>query len=248
VPRTAEEIQRLKDEMSRIQWAHSIDLGPELGVTPGMWPNPLPQLSYMHMPEDLTGKFCLDVGSWDGWFAFEMERRNAAHITAIDLYWNMPGKRAGIDFAVRALGSKVVVEHRDVYHLPTLATSFFDVVCYAGVLYHLKDALSAFEAIWYSMSPGGLLITETHLDLLSVNRPACAWYSGGQCDGDPSNWLGPNVHQVLAWMEDAGFVDCEFVGGVDIDHWKDAPPDQVTYARGAFHAYKPNTTTHPCPA
>ena len=37
------------------------------------------------VPADLSGLRCLDVGTMDGFWAFEMERRGAASVTAIDL-------------------------------------------------------------------------------------------------------------------------------------------------------------------
>src|SRR3954471_14716670 len=37
------------------------------------------------IPTDLTGMRCLDVATMDGFWAFEMERRGAASVTALDL-------------------------------------------------------------------------------------------------------------------------------------------------------------------
>ena len=41
------------------------------------------RLAQFPIPDDLRGKRVLDVGAWDGWFSFEMERRGA-EVTAID--------------------------------------------------------------------------------------------------------------------------------------------------------------------
>ena len=35
------------------------------------------RLKAMSIPADLRGKRALDIGTWDGWFGFEMERRGA---------------------------------------------------------------------------------------------------------------------------------------------------------------------------
>jgi tRNA (mo5U34)-methyltransferase len=35
------------------------------------------RISQFPIPENLTGKRVLDIGAWDGWFSFEMERRGA---------------------------------------------------------------------------------------------------------------------------------------------------------------------------
>src|SRR6478609_11842597 len=39
------------------------------------------------LPADLHGKRVLDVGAWDGWFSFEMERRGA-EVVAVDRWEN----------------------------------------------------------------------------------------------------------------------------------------------------------------
>lgn len=71
-------------------WWHSIDLGDGV-VTPGV--KELDQLreewAALHLP-DLRGRSVLDVGAWDGWFAFEAERRGASRVCALDHYvWSL---------------------------------------------------------------------------------------------------------------------------------------------------------------
>jgi tRNA (mo5U34)-methyltransferase len=78
-------------------WWHSIDLGQGI-VTPGMKTPELleRELASMALP-DLTGKSVLDIGGWDGYFAFAAERRGAARVAVIDHYmWSMdsPGQQA----------------------------------------------------------------------------------------------------------------------------------------------------------
>ncbi len=78
-------------------WFHSIDLGHGV-VTPGHKdPAELGrELDAMALP-DLRGKSVLDIGGWDGFFAFEAERRGAARVGIVDHYmWAMdsPGQQA----------------------------------------------------------------------------------------------------------------------------------------------------------
>lgn len=58
-------------------WWHSIDLGDGV-VTPGYkTPEMLArELDAMRLP-DVRGSTVLDIGGWDGFFAFEAERRGA---------------------------------------------------------------------------------------------------------------------------------------------------------------------------
>src|SRR5580704_12125768 len=41
------------------------------------------RIAQFPIPEDLRGKRVLDIGAWDGWFSFEMERRGA-EVLAVD--------------------------------------------------------------------------------------------------------------------------------------------------------------------
>jgi tRNA (mo5U34)-methyltransferase len=69
-----------------IAWFHSIDLGGR--ITPGVkTPAVLStETRLLHLPDDLRGRSVLDIGTWDGFFAFEMERRGASSVTALDYY------------------------------------------------------------------------------------------------------------------------------------------------------------------
>lgn len=91
------------------------------------------------IPNDLRGKRVLDIGTWDGWFAFEMERRGA-DVVAIDC-WDNPLFR---EMHAR-LGSRVDYRQIDMYDLTPERVGRFDIVLFMGVLYHLKHPLLALE-------------------------------------------------------------------------------------------------------
>src|SRR5947209_18146324 len=96
----------LREEVAKIHWWHSIDLGDGV-VTPGGYDN-REQLRRAAMPADLTGWSVLDVGAWDGYYSFEAERRGASRVMALDhVVWNDPAiGRRGFELARRALGSR----------------------------------------------------------------------------------------------------------------------------------------------
>ena len=73
----------LATEVEKYPWYHTLELGNGV-VTKGMFDH-RPVLSRYPIPADLTGKRCLDVATMDGYWAFEMERRGAASVTALDL-------------------------------------------------------------------------------------------------------------------------------------------------------------------
>ena len=75
-------------------WWHSIDLGGGV-VTPGIKSLDVLQreLGYLELP-DLRGLSVLDIGSWDGYFAFAAERLGARRVVALDHYmWSVDMER-----------------------------------------------------------------------------------------------------------------------------------------------------------
>src|SRR5436190_360090 len=72
----------MEDVLDR-QWYHTIELAPGL-VTPA-WFDTRKVLSELPFPTSLAGKRCLDVATFDGFWAFEMERRGASETIGIDL-------------------------------------------------------------------------------------------------------------------------------------------------------------------
>src|SRR5213079_414603 len=103
--------------------------------TPG-WHDTRPVVGQIPFPASLTGKRCLDVGTFDGFWAFEMERRGASEVVAIDILdpaaWDWParstpetmaaigrrkGQGQGFDIAHSQLGSSVRRLERSVYDL-----------------------------------------------------------------------------------------------------------------------------------
>src|SRR5215210_4317698 len=123
-PMTALDAPALRAEVARYPWYHTLELAPGV-ATPGMFDH-RPHVGRYPLPGDLTGKRCLDVGTMDGFWAFEMERRGAAEVVALDVLdphaWDWPAGSAestiaaladrqrggaGFEVARRALGSRV---------------------------------------------------------------------------------------------------------------------------------------------
>src|SRR5579864_3128637 len=72
------------EELRAAGWYHSIDL-PDGRII--RWFLSIEELrerfAQFPLPPDLSGTRELDIGTWDGWFAFEAERRGA-EVVAID--------------------------------------------------------------------------------------------------------------------------------------------------------------------
>ena len=155
----------LAERVAGIEWYHSIDLGSGV-VTPG-WFDTRAAVAKVPLPERLDGLRCLDVGTWDGFWAFELERRGAAEVVAIDVLdparWDWPaparggvglevlravkGANAGFALAAEALGSGVERRDLSVYDLDPAEVGTFDLVFVGSLLLHLRDPVRALERI-----------------------------------------------------------------------------------------------------
>jgi tRNA (mo5U34)-methyltransferase len=205
----APDLADLRHEVDSVPlWYHTIELAPGV-VTPG-WFDLRPIVETMPWP-DVRGKRCLDVGTYDGFLAFELERRGAAEVVATDISdpsgWDWPlitrgrgtqavaatagGKTGmGFDIARRGLGSSVERVETSVYDLRAEDIGTFDVVVCGSLLLHLRDPVRALEAI-RGVCSGVFLSAETVQLLLSVvhrRRPVAELKGDRNCQ-----WWIPNV-------------------------------------------------------
>ncbi len=88
-------------------------------------------------------KSVLDVGCWDGAFAFVAEQRGASPVVGLDnVDLRMWDKGSNLAWSAlhNVFQSKAVYKHGTIYALPYQDRSF-DIVLCLGVLYHLSDPL-----------------------------------------------------------------------------------------------------------
>jgi tRNA (mo5U34)-methyltransferase len=199
-------------------WYHTLELAP--GVeTPG-WFDLRPVLPRIPFP-DVRGKRCLDIATYDGFFAFEMERRGAAEVVATDVpshadwdhlpryreealaFWAANGgeKGAGFTIAAEALGSKVHRELINVYDMSPERLGTFDVVVLGSILLHLRAPFDALAAI-RSVCAGQLLSMEQISpagELISRRVPLTIY------DGHDGRWAVPNTAGHRKMLDIAGF-------------------------------------------
>lgn len=152
-------------------WYHTIELTPG-EETEGMF-DLRPFVGRYGLPESLAGMRCLDVGTWDGFWAFEMERRGG-EVVGIDLDderlldWpprrrpkQFPEETRGANFAVakEALGSKVERRVVSIYDAKPEELGTFDFAFCGSVLIHLRDQLLALERIAGLVKEGGRFVS-----------------------------------------------------------------------------------------
>ncbi len=152
-------------------WYHTIELAPGR-ETEGMF-DLRPFVDRYGLPESLAGLRCLDVGTWDGFWAFEMERRGG-EVVGIDLdderLLDWPPRRRpekfsdeprGANFAIarEALGSNVERRVISIYDATPELLGTFDVAFCGSVIIHLRDQLLALERIAGLVREGGQFVS-----------------------------------------------------------------------------------------
>jgi tRNA (mo5U34)-methyltransferase len=210
--------QDLREAVAGRQWYHTLELAQGV-VTPG-WLDHRPILSKIPLPASLAGRRCLDVGTFNGFWAFEMERRGGV-VTAIDVLdparWDWPtdsaeairqgmGARMGegdaFEVAREALGSHVERLDRSVYDLDPEEVGHFDVVYVGSLLVHLRDPVRALERV-RSVCVGSLVVVDG-IDLPLTLR--CPRTPVSRLDGRGRPWWWySNLAGLARLVEAAGF-------------------------------------------
>ncbi|MCA1832478.1 MAG: class I SAM-dependent methyltransferase [Actinobacteria bacterium] len=197
------------------QWYHRIELAPGV-VTPGI-NNSQRSLHKLKWPDDWSGLRVLDIGTRDGFFAFEAERRGA-DVTAVDY---LPAASTGFALAAEVLGSKVTYVQENVYKIAPETLGKFDVVLFLGLLYHLPDPLGALDVVRRLCAREMYLETQAidnavvlrdgrQVPLRRLGRrlrdvPLMQFYPVGALNSDRTNFWAPNSRCLRDMIEMSGF-------------------------------------------
>lgn len=210
-------------------WYHTLELAPGV-LTPGQID--LRRVADKLLPADLHGRRALDVGTFDGFWAFELERRGA-EVVAIDVAqvdaaeWP-PNNRArlereaeamdiqlgrGFELAASVLASaaqRVVCDVREL--TPEAIGGQVDLAFMGALLLHLRDPVRALERIFDVLRPGAVLYQVEPVSLrLSLAHPRRA-LAELQTLTTPFNWWLPNRAALRGWVRTAGFVEIRSFG------------------------------------
>ena len=158
------------------------------------------RLAQFPIPHDLSGKRVLDIGAWDGWFSFEMERRGA-EVLAIDRFDNPRFHEIR-----ERLGSRVEYRRLDVYEVSPCTVGRFDIVLFLGVLYHLKHPLLALERVCSvardMAAVESFVLGERHgLTAAQEERNLLQFFEDDDFGGQVDNWFAPTTACLLAKYE-----------------------------------------------
>ena len=211
-PQGGDAVGRLRARFDAIDWYHTQELAPGL-VTPGLF-DLRPYVHRYGLPEDLTGLRAIDVGTFEGFWAFELERRGA-QVTALDvdriqeLDWpprlrprDDARRGEGFELAHAALGSSVERVGMSIYEAtPERLGERFDFVFCGSVLIHLRDPMLALERM-AALCRGRLLLADEYSRRLELVPFAAADFRG---ETPFSTWWRPSTRTWLSMARVAGF-------------------------------------------
>jgi SAM-dependent methyltransferase len=136
---------------------HKYEVQPGI-FTPGQFLEVDPKrcLDELGVPQTLLGLRALDIGAWDGPFTFELERRGA-QVTALDIQ----DPDITVFNAVKQIkNSSAIYVRSSVYDALPETLGVYDVVLFAGVYYHLKNPVLAFQRLRSLLTDKGVLYIE----------------------------------------------------------------------------------------
>jgi tRNA (mo5U34)-methyltransferase len=237
VDRAAREIA---DRIAPFEWYHTIDL-PHGVSTPGFVDH-RSQLPSYGLPDTLEGLRCLDVATYDGYWAFEMERRGAAEVVAVDVAcWadcDIPKvilpdvRKLGAD---RPTGAAFVVAHDilessvqrvicNVYELSPERLGEFDLVMLSDLLLHLRDPQLALESV-FSVCRGMTVVADVFNPNLEAFGDICLSQFTAQIPSE--TWWAPNVNTLRQMLTVAGFEPIDEVSRFVLDAHSTDPIHKV---------------------
>lgn len=209
----------IQKKLGKVKWFLSFEIIPGV-VSPGLFPfHASDYADRLGIPKVLDGMRALDIGTWDGAMAFELEKRGA-EVVATDIQY--PGK-TGFNIAKRLSGSRIQYVRGSVYDLSRLLKSklgTFDIVTYLGVYYHLKYPLLGFENIARVLKTNGQMYFsgECFVSYAETLKGEAFPGAGAFAASDvpialtypgiykkEGNWVVPNVACIRSWMDAAGF-------------------------------------------
>ena len=203
------------------RWYHVVELAP--GVTTPGFIDLRSHVDGPALPADLSGLRALDIGTFDGFWAFELERRGAS-VLAIDVdqipppdtprsRWRavqqeLAGATPGTGFSLlkRYFGSDVERRSINVYDLtPDAVGGPVDLVFVGAMLLHLRDPVGALERVRGVLKPRGRLVLFEPIDkrLSRKKEPLARFLQSGTV----WTWWYPNAACLRDWVTTAGFTD-----------------------------------------
>ncbi len=151
-------------------WFHTFALNQEHGIyTPGAAVDHRYRIPAL--PEDFSGLSVLDVGAFDGFYAFVAEAWGAERVLAIDNEQYVHWVKARWDVSLRGgegfrsiaalVDSSVEYRRADAFELDDLDERFDLIFCF-GILHRVCNPLGLLRRLRDRLKKGGCVLIETH--------------------------------------------------------------------------------------
>jgi tRNA (mo5U34)-methyltransferase len=225
----------LREKAAGISWYHSIDLGggvvtpgnpvdarmrrdglPDLrgrtvldiGAWDGFWSFEAEQRGASRVVAMDHYAWCVDFARrLEYWERCEANGETPDHRLDFTDFWrpgDMPG-RAGFELAHCTLGSSVEPVCADFMTADAESVGRFDVVLFLGVLYHLREPLSALERVYGLTEEVAVIETEAISVLGLHGENLLEFHDTAGLRGDYTNWFVPTEGALHALCKAAGF-------------------------------------------
>lgn len=206
-------------------WFHTFALAPEL-YTPGFARDHRYRTPALE-PERLAGRRVLDVGTFDGYYAFLAEARGASRVVGVDneQYVEWIRGRFGVDLAPgegfrtihRLLDSSVAYERMDAIEVGALGERFDVVFCF-GMLHRVSDPVGMLQALADVLDPGGEILVETYGSRRGSDAPVLDVHGPGDVyAGDDYVYWGFPAEGLRRLGAMVGLDEIEVIDEVEID-------------------------------
>lgn len=192
----------LKEKIKQYEFYHIIKLTDDI-YTPGI-PAFAPLLDFIignFSKINFNGKRVLDIGCRDGLLSFEAEKRGAQEIIGIDNNLSKPA----VEFLIPYFNSKLRMYEMNLFDLTEKKFGLFNLVIFAGVLYHLRYPFWAFKIIRNVMHDNGILIVETAIWSNSNTHAMVYCPIGSESPYEPTSVTFFNEKGLIDTLSSLGF-------------------------------------------
>lgn len=206
-------------------WFHTFQLAPGV-YTPGIARDHRYRIPALGR-DRFAGRSVLDIGTFDGFYAYLAEARGARRVVGVDneQYVDWIQGRFGIELEPAAgfraigelLGSEVAYERMDALDVAQLGERFDVVLCF-GMLHRVHDPVGLLLALADVLEPGGELVLETYGSRLDPDTGALEVREPGDVyDGDDFTYWGFPAEGLRRLGRLVGLDEMDVVDRVEVD-------------------------------
>lgn len=211
--------ERQRDLSIKFHWGHDHDFG-EFKLKGRLGENHIIKIAifkdiFKAIPESFIGMKVLDIGCWTGGTSLLLSAMGAA-VVAIE---EVKKYTESLNYLKYAFDIKNL-EPKNLSLYDCTISDFqnkFDLILFAGVLYHLSDPIIALRILFNCLKIGGKIllesaITDSNRSILKYEGPT-KLHSGDRKDLSRGgwNWFIPSPITIYQMMIDVGFVDVKLL-------------------------------------